>query len=153
MTPAADSTVSQQQLQVPRWQLVQLNDRALGAHLAAWNALWRTLPLPHPMLQGQFIEALLRHFGTGQEWLCILDGPVQPRGMCIVLRASPAEWRAFMPAPTRVSAVLLSDLDEVEALLTSLPGKALALDMQGIDPHVTPADLSHQRGLEVLPRD
>ena len=135
----------------PRWTAQRLPQRTLGPHTAAWNTLWQTLPLQHPMLHGDFINTLLHHWGTGREWLCTLGSPVDPQGMCILQPEGLGRWSTFLPMQSQVGAALLHSLDDASTLLPRLPGLAVLLDLLATDPDVLPVDLSLQRPLDVTP--
>jgi CelD/BcsL family acetyltransferase involved in cellulose biosynthesis len=135
----------------PSWTVQRLPKRTLGPHTAAWNALWQTLPLQHPMLHGDFINTLLHHWGVGREWLCTLGSPNNPQGMCILQPGGLGMWSTFLPMQSQVGAALLHSLDDASTLLPRLPGVAMLLDLLATDPDVLPVDFSLHRPLDVTP--
>src|SRR6185436_17717760 len=54
------------------WRIHRL-DQGLGEHAPAWDALNRQLFDSHPMLDSRFINGMLAHFGSGSEYLCVLE--------------------------------------------------------------------------------
>ena len=74
------------------WQRVPLG-RDLGSHRDAWDALNLRYYRGHPLLDSRFIEAMLRHFGTGSEQLFIhrIAGAVD--GLMILKARGAGVWR------------------------------------------------------------
>jgi hypothetical protein len=119
------------------WQLHLLDaQQGLGVHRQAWDRLNHELMAEHAMLDGAFVDALLRHFGTSGARLAIArrgDAPVamlllntHPRGLGV--------WSSFLPSQTQIGPSLLPPDLDVGGLLTALPGYASELDLLCNDP-------------------
>jgi CelD/BcsL family acetyltransferase involved in cellulose biosynthesis len=117
------------------WTVVPL-DRSLGRHAAAWDDLNRSHFGSHPYLSSMFVDGLLRHFGKGDEHLCLLrDGPAV-RAMLVVRPRNGLTWTSFMPAQCQLSPAMVPEAHMLETLVESLPGAALQLDLLCNDPQV-----------------
>jgi CelD/BcsL family acetyltransferase involved in cellulose biosynthesis len=118
-----------------RWTVIPLG-RSLGSHAVAWDELNRSQFGSHPFLSGVFVEGLLRHFGQGNEHLCLLqDGPVV-RAMLIVRPRNRFVWTSFTPAQCQLSPILVPEPAMLDTLVESLPGGVLQLDLLCNDPEV-----------------
>ncbi len=115
------------------WSVNKL-DRGLGDHAADWDALLLRLFRPNPMLDSRFVDALLGHFGTGTEHLCVLRSGDQIEAMCILVPQSKGGWESFLPSQAQVGAVLLDRTDATTALLRKLPGINARIDFLCNDP-------------------
>jgi CelD/BcsL family acetyltransferase involved in cellulose biosynthesis len=119
---------------VPKhWRIVRL-DGGLGEHAPAWDALLARLWGGHPLLDSRFVNGLLRHFGSADEYLCI--GKAQggtDAAMCILRRRSRGVWETFLPSQAPIAPVLMADATGIDALIRALPGWAVQLDLLCID--------------------
>jgi CelD/BcsL family acetyltransferase involved in cellulose biosynthesis len=116
-----------------RWQVKRIA-RSLGDHAAPWDALNRHLFAAHPMLESGFVNAMLRHFGDGSEWLCVLEGSEGPVAMCLLQRRGVGMWTTFLPTQAQIGPLLIAGPDPVRALMRALPGYVAALDLLCVDP-------------------
>lgn len=117
------------------WACTALDGRALGRFRAEWDGLLSRLWQAHPLLDGCFIDAVLRHFGTGREQLCIgtrRDGGVA--AMCLLQPRSLGRWQSFLPAQAQVGPTLARSAADFRGLLAALPGLALQVDLLCNDP-------------------
>jgi len=117
-----------------RWQRVLL-DGGLGPHAARWDALNQSLTAGHPLLASRFVDGLLRHFGSGREYLfwCERDG--RTLAMCILQRQSGAVWSSFLPSQSQIGPTLVGDYALLEGIWRALPPTVLQLDLLCNDPH------------------
>lgn len=107
--------------------------RTLGEHAAAWDALNQRLFNNHPMLESRFVDNLLRNFGTGREYLCVLEKHGQAEAMCLLVPKGFGVWETFLPSQAQVSPTLISKLESWKELMNSLPGFVARLDFLCID--------------------
>ena len=107
------------------WVITSLRG-ALGDYAPAWDELNQRSFGCNPMLQSRFVDALLKHFGTGHERLCILKPLDKPRGMCILKPTGLGVWSTFLPSQAQIGPTLLLDGSAIAALIRELPGFAAA---------------------------
>lgn len=119
------------------WQVMKL-ERNMRGHRGDWNRLNAHLAASNPYLDSEFIEPLLQHFGSGEERLCVLKKDSQTIGMLIVEPCGLAKWCTFLPAQLQLGPVLLSELDDISELFSSLSAKTIALDLLAQDPNSFP---------------
>lgn len=119
-----------------RWRAHRLaGEGAFERHAAAWDELLKRLWGDHPMLSAAFVGELLRHFGSGREWLLVgrdADGTAQ--GMALLSRGRAGMWASFLPAQAQVAPVLLPDGRGVADMYRALPGFAWRIDFLCNDP-------------------
>ncbi|PTT83987.1 hypothetical protein DBR42_15410, partial [Pelomonas sp. HMWF004] len=121
-----------------RWCVVELTaGDGLGKHRAAWDALNQGLRNGHAMLDGSYVDAMLRHFGTRGVYLCIAGPAEHPVAMCLVKRRSQGLgiWSTFLPSQAQIGPALLTAEGPIRELLSALPGYAVELDLLCNDPH------------------
>ena len=112
------------------WQIQRLASRQLGPAAGPWDELLRRLWGGHPMLASHFVNALLRHFGTGDEHLCIgRDDNGADVAMLVLIRRSPGLWQSFLPSQAQIGPMLLARPTGLQALLRALPGFAMQVDL------------------------
>jgi CelD/BcsL family acetyltransferase involved in cellulose biosynthesis len=117
-----------------RWSVTRLQ-RSLGANFAAWDALNERLHANHPLLTARFVDGLLKHFGSGQEHLCVCTADSgHAAAMCILRRSKPGVWASFLPSQAQLAPTLVPDVATIPALLRALPGLVLQLDLLCNDP-------------------
>jgi len=124
-----------------RWHVHPLQ-KSLGEHAEQWDALLKRLFGENPMLDSRYVDALLRHFGSGAEQLCVCDDGETVVGMCLLQRRSMGVWATFLPAQAQIGPALLADPAHVQALFAALPGLVLEIDFLCNDPAY--GDLSSQ---------
>lgn len=118
------------------WQLHPIaRGQGLGDHREAWDRLNHQLMAGHAMLDGVFIDGLLRHFGTGQALLAVASQDSQPVAM-LLLNAQPrlGVWGSFLPSQAQIGPSLVPPELDVGSLLAVLPGFAGQLDLLCNDP-------------------
>lgn len=113
---------------------VQLLQGSLGAHSSAWDALNKRLFNQHPLLQSDFVDSLLKHYGEGREYLCVLRQSGNVEAMCVLRRREPGLWTSFLPAQAQLGPVLIQHPDQLDRLIQLLPGFVSELDFLCNDP-------------------
>lgn len=107
------------------------------AHAARWDAL-QGCHVAAPMLQADFVAALLDAFGTGDALLALCDD-----AMAIVVPHGRGSWATFQPAQAPLGLwIARPGLDQAAAmasLLRALPGVGLVLGLTQLDPLLSPA--------------
>lgn len=121
-----------------RWHFRRL-ERSLALYTSQWDTLNQRLLASHPMLDSRFIEALLRHFGDGSEFLCQFTRNGETVGLCILKPNKLGIWTSFRPPQTQIAPLILESSSGLEKLLSHLPGLAGQVDLLCQDPHFSPA--------------
>lgn len=118
------------------WTIVQLTAGELGLFLANWDELNLRLMGGHAMLDGRFIEALMRHFGTPGVQLATAESAERIEAMLLIRpHASGLRiWSTFLPAQAQIGPALLPPDMDLSPLLRALPGHAGELDLLCNDP-------------------
>ena len=119
------------------WQLHPLTPaQGLGPHREAWDRLNQQLMQGHGMLDGVFVDALLRHFSGRGALLAVArrDGEAVAMLLLNPQARRLGVWSSFLPAQTQIGPGLIpADLD-LSGLLAALPGFAGELDLLCNDP-------------------
>ncbi len=113
---------------------------SLGDFVAEWDALNHRYYGGHPYMDSRFVEALLNHFATGDEHLCVHRSGHSVDAMIILRRIRPGVWRQFSPSQRQVSPTLLRRPEFLDALYGQLPGIALVIELMNEDPDFSPAE-------------
>lgn len=124
-----------------RW-FVRPLDRSLTGYGIEWDFLNRRFLASHPMFDSRYVDALLRHFGDGDEHLCRCEWNGDLVGIGILERSRPGVWRSFIPAQSPgfpLGPLLLKDSSSLLELLPALPGWAGQVDFLCRDPLLGPA--------------
>ncbi|MDQ2821592.1 MAG: GNAT family N-acetyltransferase [Pseudomonadota bacterium] len=104
-----------------------------------WDALQALRPAA-PMLQADFIAALLAEFGSGAELLAVCDD-----AMAIVRSHGRGSWATFQPAQAPLGMWIerpgLDRQTAMASLLRALPGVGLVLGLTQLDPLLAPAPI------------
>lgn len=103
-----------------------------------WDRLNAELFASHPYYDSRFIDPLLTHFATGNEWLCLCR---QPEGVIAALILQPkglGRWVSFRPAQAQIAPVLLGDSRLLNSLFSALPGVAWSIELHAVDPRYAP---------------
>jgi len=108
-----------------------------AGHAAQWDAL-QAANVAAPMLQADFVAALLAQFGSGAELLAMCDD-----AMAIVTPHGRGSWATFQPAQAPLGMwIERPGIDRTAAmasLLRALPSLALVLGLTQLDPMLAPA--------------
>ncbi len=115
------------------WTVFRLN-RGLGEHLAAWDALNLRLFSNHPLLNGTFVDLLLRNFDQGSARLCVLTEAGRTEAMCILRPGRAGIWTSFLPSQAQVGPTLMLTPKSLNQLMRTLPGLVTAIDFLCNDP-------------------
>ncbi|MGQ3050465.1 MAG: GNAT family N-acetyltransferase [Roseateles sp.] len=119
------------------WQVDLLDaQQGLGVHRQSWDRLNHRLMGRHPMLDGIFVDALLRHFDAGGARLAFARQGDAPMAM-LLLTAQPrglGVWSSYLPSQSQIGPSLLPTELDVGGLLAALPGYASELDLLCNDP-------------------
>ena len=119
------------------WE-IHLAGKAFPQFAEDWNRLNDDLHGGHPAFDSRFVGALLAHFGSGSESLCIHRSGDGVDGALILSRRGFGRWALFLPAQAPVGALLVQDARCLETLMPALPGQAWMIDLLAIDPAFEP---------------
>jgi len=110
--------------------------QGLGAHRDAWDALGQRLLGGHGMLDGRFVDALLRHFGERPVLLAVARSSGEPVAM-LLLNGHASRlgvWASFLPSQTQIGPSLVPAGFDLRGLFAALPGYATEVDLLCNDP-------------------
>lgn len=93
------------------WTVVRLQ-RSLGKHNVDWDRLNERSFGSHPLLSSVFVEGLLRNFGAGSEYLCVLEQSGQVAAMCVLRKQGRFAWSRLMVSRNAMRTVLKTAYDE-----------------------------------------
>lgn len=113
-----------------KWSATPLTG-GLGQHAAVWDQLNQQRFKSNPMLDSRFVDALLKYFGTGEEYLCSLPATsmTTPAAMCLLKPRGTGIWTTFLPSQAQVGPVLIGKSSAVASLMRDLPGIVGSLDI------------------------
>jgi len=103
-----------------------------------WDRLNAQLCDGHPLYASSLVGPLLDAYADERTQLCIHRTNGVISGALILRTEGMGHWTSFRPSRAQSTPVLLSDAGLMEALLPSLPGFALTIDLQAIDPRHLP---------------
>jgi len=126
-----------------RWTVHALQG-SLGEHRRAWDRLHAERFGEHPMLDGEWVDALLKNFGQGREWLAQrTDAQGQVLALCVLQQRNRLQWQSFLPSQAQVGPSLVQKGSDASDLLQALPGHPLQLDLLCLDPQLTESEGLH----------
>lgn len=137
-----------------QWQLHPLTAaRGLGPHREAWDRLNARLMSGHGMLDGAFVDALLRHFGEDGVLLAAASDGTALRAMLLVAqrRRGLGVWSSFLPSQAQIGPTLIPAGLDLGGLLAVLPGYASELDLLCNDPRFIDLRELPERPVKCLP--
>jgi hypothetical protein len=114
------------------WQLDPITPgMGLGALHADWEQLLLRLHGPHPLLDVEFVDRLLRHFPVPDLYIAswLVNGHV--RGMLLLQRGrvGTGQWRSYLPSQAQIGLYLLPFEAPLSQLFAQLPGHAGQIDL------------------------
>jgi CelD/BcsL family acetyltransferase involved in cellulose biosynthesis len=128
------------------WQIIQLEaTQGLGSWNEEWDRLNQRLYDGHPFCDSRFVDALLRHFATGSEQLCVHRTAEQIDGLLIMYLRRTGVWTQFVPDQAQSAPILLDDISMLEELFPVLPGHARSFEFLRQDPNFAPPTLLEQK--------
>jgi CelD/BcsL family acetyltransferase involved in cellulose biosynthesis len=136
-----------------KWQVVPAAEFA--AHAGRWRDL-HAAGAGSPLLDADFVQALLTVFGSGKEVLAWCERGGVTEAMTILAPTRFATWDTFQPSQAPVGLWLQRSLDAPSAwlpsLLRALPGPALVVGVTQCDPMLTarPADDASVRTIDYI---
>jgi hypothetical protein len=117
------------------------------AHQERWNEINRSFA-NHILLEANFVDALLRHFGGKEVRLGISADPKRP-GMALLASVRWGIWETFQPSQAPLGLIVLGYKDDTREglrdLMRSLPGYPLQLGIQHQDPDFSAIPLAPQQ--------
>ena len=108
--------------------------QSLGPHKDSWQALCDGTYGDHPMLRADFVDGLLRYFGSGREVIAIGREAGVNAAMLVLQPRGRGLWGLFKPSQAQVGCGILSDTRVLLSLFDALPGFVLGIDLLGVDP-------------------
>lgn len=112
-----------------------------GAHAERW-ARFNQEHCASPLLQTEFVQPLLTHFGTGKELLAVCESGGQLTAMAIMTPCGAGKWDTFQPSQAPIGIWMHRRGADLAALLAgltrALPGFPLALGLTQRDPMLEP---------------
>jgi len=110
-----------------------------GRYVEVWDRLNQRLCNGHPYFDSRFVGALIDHFATGNEVLCLYRNNGIVSGALILQPSGWGRWSSFRPSQAQITAVLLDDAHLLPVLLASLPGLAWTIELLAVDPRYSPS--------------
>lgn len=111
---------------------------SFARHAADWDRLNASLYQSHPYYDSRFVGALLDHFASGREILCLYRDAAGIAAALILQPRAWGRWSSFRPAQAQITAVLLEDALLLPKLMQALPGFAWSIELCAIDPRYSP---------------
>ena len=119
------------------WQLHPAKP-AFPEFAGEWDRLNAELYGGHPYFDSRFVGALLKHFGNGNEQLCLHVDQGTITGALILEPRRWGRWATFRPSQAQVTAIMLADARLLNALFGALPGFVWSIELNAIDPRFSP---------------
>lgn len=107
---------------------------ALAEHAPAWDALLARMGYANPMLQSNFVDSALAHFGDGSEVLFVLERDAGAEAMAILKPGKFGVWTTFLPGQVQIGPVLVREMGVFHSIFTCLPGWVGQVDLLSLDP-------------------
>lgn len=119
------------------WQIHPLSAaQGLGAHREAWDCLNQRLMGCHGMLDGLFVDAMLRHFSEGGALLASARGGGETVALMLLNARTRGlgVWSSFLPPQAQIGPSLVPAGLDLSGLFAALPGYASEIDLLCNDP-------------------
>ena len=126
------------------WELHRLNGN-LDRYKVEWDSLNSELCDGNPYFSSSFIEPLLKHFGKGDERLCLYRSQDNVDAMLIVVPQGAGKWATFLPAQAQIAPIMTRDAGKLRTLIPRLSFPSIALDCLSQDPLITSLDSGDTR--------
>ena len=106
-----------------------------------WQALCNA-SAGNALLSSDFMQIALRHFGRGDELICLAENAAGPAAATMLRHRHLLYWKVFQPSQMPLGPWLqVAGLDTTAAarsLLRAIPGPAAMLGVTGLDPQLCP---------------
>lgn len=119
------------------WEVYNARDSFPG-FASDWDRLVAELCQSHPFFDSRFVGALIKHFSTGHERLCLYREKERITSALILQPRGFGRWTSFRPSQAQVTAVLVRDALILKELIRSLPGFAWTIELFAVDPRFAP---------------
>lgn len=119
------------------WELHSAKSE-FGRYAKDWDRLNKALCNGHPYFDSRFVGALVDHFATENEILCLYRNNGIVSGALILQPGDWGRWSSFRPSQAQITAVLIEDAHLLPVLLSSLPGLAWTIELLAVDPRYSP---------------
>lgn len=123
----------------PGWQVLPAKAH-FKRFAAAWDRLNARLHNGHPYYASSFVGALVDHFATDRDLLCLLTADGEVTGAVLLGPMGGGRWRTFRPSQAQITPVLLANLQALQALWPRLPGPpAWVIEFRAVDRRFAPS--------------
>lgn len=119
-----------------------------AAYFSDIAAKWQSLcdkTTGSPVLSADFVATALKHFGKGDELVCLAENSEGIVAGAVLTRINPLIWQTFQPSQMPLGPWLqnrdASLADTAASLLRQLPGPAIVLGVTQIDPDFYPVEV------------
>ena len=133
------------------WELLPIREFRQWSN--QWQLLNEQLANNLPVLQPEFISALIDNFSDGNELLAIGKTDKETVAMGIFCQNSPYSWQTFQPSQAPVGLWLCPEnklIKALENLTKKLPGFVLKLDILQQDPDISPPVPEKTKRFEII---
>jgi len=122
------------------WEISPLTG-GLGGWRELWDSLNNRLYQGHPFSDSLFVDAMLKHFGKGDERLCIHRTQGRVDGLLILKPRRYGVWTQFTPSQAPAVPVLIEKTDILKDIFSTLSPFAWMLELLNVDPEYSPPGL------------
>lgn len=119
------------------WSIHPLGN-SLAGYQSVWDELNAELYASHAYFDSRTVDALLAHFASGSERLCVHQRGTEVDGLLIAAPTGIGQWSLFLPSQAQVVPVLLRQAESLLELPRALPGFACWLNLLSQDPFYSP---------------
>jgi len=125
------------------WEIYPLSG-GLGNWRKLWDSMNYRLYQGHPFSDSRFVDTMLRHFGQGNEQLCIHHTRKEVDGLLILKPRRYGIWTQFVPSQIPAVPVLVERIDILGGIFSALAPFAWCLELLNVDPEYSPSGLLEQ---------